>query len=254
MIQPRVTDLHNPSYGPGRKRPKPKKKSHRPRSNPGPFALTLGALGANPKKENRTVAKKKKKKSTRAPAKANRSHKSYKRHGKKNPVTMAMIKRAMHGKKKKGHHHKRNPVGMFGHMGAKNVLGISAGILGGVTVAKLIPPMFPATWTATNMGRFLTTAAVAGAEALLAHLVLPTPYRDAVFAGAGAQTLSTALNPVLQKLSSTITLGRFGTGDFVPGNFPEPYNPIYQRMMLAAAAGNPPLTSGGVGRYRRRFA
>src|SRR5271155_1063185 len=165
MVQTRVTDLHNPSYGPPKKRSKAKKKSsHRPRnsSNPGPFALTLGALGANPNKEKRTVAIKKKKKATRAPAKANRSKKSKRNNGKrKNPgVSMATIKRIMGKKKKNGRRTKRNPVGMFGQMGAKNVLGISAGILGGVTVAKLVPPMLPASWTATDFGRFITTAGV----------------------------------------------------------------------------------------------
>lgn len=267
MIQPRITELHNPSYGPPKKRSKAKKKSHRPRSgsgsrnNPGPFALTLGALGANPYKEKRTVAKKKKKKATRAPAKANRSKKT-KRAGSKNPgVSMATIKRMMGNGKKKKKNSRRNPVGMFGHMGAKNVLGISAGILGGVTVAKLLPPMFPAAWTATDFGRFITTAGVAAGEAVLAHFLLKAPYRDAVWAGAGAQTLSTALNPILRKVSSNITLGRYQQAramgqlrDFVPGNFPEPHNPIYQQMMLAAAA-NPGATAGGgsVGRYRGRF-
>lgn len=270
MIQPRITELHNPSYGPPKKRSKAKKKNHRPRnsSNPGPFALTLGALGANPYKEKRTVAKKKKnkKKATRAPAKANRSKKT-KRAGSKNPgVSMATIKRMMGKGKKKKKNSRHNPVAMFGHMGAKNVLGISAGILGGVTVAKLVPPMFPATWTATNFGRFITTAGVAAAEAILAHFLLQAPYRDAVWAGAGAQTLSTALNPILQKVSSNITLGRYRqavamgrVGDFVgPASFPEPHNPLYpqqyQHQMIAAAMSPVPGAGGGsVGRYRGRF-
>lgn len=261
MIQPRITDLHNPSYGYKKSKPKKKRSKHRSRSNPGPFALTLGLIGANPTKGERTVAKKKKnkKKATRAPAKANRKRSKSK--GRKNPgVSMATIKRIMGRKKKKGKS-RRNPVGMFGHMGAKNVLGISAGILGGVTVAKLVPPMLPASWTATDMGRFFTTAGVAAAEAFAAHFLLQAPYRDAVWAGAGAQTLSTALNPILRKVSSNITLGRIQQAramgqlrDFVPGNFPEPHNPIYQQMMLAAAM-NPGATAGGgsVGRYRGRF-
>lgn len=256
MIQARVTDLHNPSYGSSyRPKKKPKKKNHRPRSNPGPFALTLGALGANPYKEKRTVAKKrKKKKSTRAPAKANRSHKSYKRHAKKNPgVSMAMIKRAMKGKKKK-HSYKRNPAWLG--MSSRDAVGNSIAVLGAVTVAKLVPPMLPATWTATDLGRFLTTAGVTAAEVAAAHFFFPK-YRTMVLAGGGAQTLSTALNPILRKMSSTITLGRIrdnarmramgGTGDFVPGNFPEPHNPIWQKMATAGL-----VTAGGSMGYRGR--
>ncbi len=256
MIQPRITDLHNPSYGSSPKRKKPKKKAHRPRnsSNPGPFALTLGALGANPYKEKRTVAKKKKKKSTRAPAKANRSKKSYRSKGKKNPgVTMAMIKRAMHGKKKKKSY-KRNPS--FMGVNASEAIANSAAVLAAVTGAKLIPPLLPATWTATDLGRFLTTAGVAIGEVALAHFMFPR-YRTMVFAGAGAQTLSTALNPILRKMSSTITLGRIrdmarqramgGTGDFVPGSFPEPHNPIWQKMATAGL-----VTAGGSMGYRGR--
>jgi hypothetical protein len=269
MIQPRITELHNPSYGPPKKRSTKKKKNRRPRSssNPGPFALTLGALGANPNKEKRTVAKKKKKKASRAPSKANRPKKAKRNNGKKkNPgVSLATVKRLMGGKKKKkknGRKSSRNPLGMFGNTGAKNVLGISAGILGGVTIAKLVPPMFPAAWTATDFGRFLTTAGVAAGEAVLAHFLLQAPYRDAVWAGAGAQTLSTALNPILRKVSSNITLGRYQQAramgqlrDFVPGNFPEPHNPIWQQMMLAAAANPAGAPAGGasVGRYRGRF-
>jgi hypothetical protein len=262
VIQARETTLHNPSYGSSRPKKKAKKKAHRPRnsSNPGPFALTLGALGANPYKEKRTVAKKKKKKSTRAPAKANRSKKT-KRAGKKNPgVTMAMIKRAMGGKKKKKGHSKRNPAWLG--MSSRDAVGNSVAVLGAVTAAKLIPPLLPATWTATDLGRFLTTAGVALGEVAVAHFLFPK-YRTMVLAGAGAQTLSTALNPILRKMSSTITLGRIrdnarmramggGVADFVPGNFPEPHNPIWQKMAtagLVTAGGGGSMGYRGRGRY-----
>jgi len=262
MIQSRVTDLHNPSYGRPPKRKKAKKKAHRPRgsrSNPGPFVLTLGALGANPKRR-KTVAKKRKKKSTRAPAKANRSKKRSYKNKKRNPgVSMALIRRVMKGKKKKGHRKSsRNPS--FMGMRGGEVFANSAAVLGAVTIAKLIPPMLPASWTATDLGRFLTTAGVAAGEVMAAHFLIPR-YRVMVLAGAGAQTLSVALNPVLRKVSSNITLGRIrqrslgATGDFVPGSFPEPHNPIYNRMIAAGMAVTPGAVgpSASVGRYRGRF-
>lgn len=204
-------------------------------------------------------SKKNKKKSTRAPAKANRS-KGYKRQGKKNPgVSLEMIRRAMHGKKKGAKHHKghRNPS--FLGMSSSEAVANSAAVLGAVTIAKLVPPMLPANWSATNMGRFFTTLGVAAAEVFAAHLLIPR-YRTMVLAGAGAQTLSIALNPVLQKFSSSITLGRIqdarqralggGVADFVPGNFPEPHNPIWQRM-AAAGLVTAGATGGSMG-YRGR--
>jgi hypothetical protein len=205
------------------------------------------------------VAKKKKKKSTRAPAKANRSKKRNYKSKKRNPgVTMALIKRVMKGKKKKGRPGKRNPS--FMGMRGGEVLANSAAVLGAVTLAKLIPPMLPAAWTATDLGRFLTTAGVAAGEVFAAHLLIPR-YRVMVLAGAGAQTLSVALNPVLRKVSSNITLGRIrqralgATGDFVPGSFPEPHNPIYNRMLMAGMSTTPGAVgpSASVGRYRGRF-
>lgn len=259
------TSLHNPSYGPPKKRAKAKKKSsHRPRgsrSNPGPFVLTLGALGANPTKEKRTVARKKKskKKSTRAPAKANRSKKSYRaKGGKKNPgVTMAMIKRAMGKSKKKGSGRRKSSRNPFG-MPTGEAVANSAAVLGAVTIAKLAPPLFPASWNATDLGRFGTTTLVVAIEAIGAHFLIPR-YRNMVLAGGGAMMLSVALNPILRKVSSTITLGRIqqqrrGMNDFVRGNFPEPHNPIYNQMMMAAAMGAPPASGGAaMGRYRGRF-
>jgi hypothetical protein len=77
-----------------------------------------------------------------------------------------------------------------------------------------------------------------------------------VWAGAGAQTLSIGLNPILRKVSSNITLGRIrqkAMGDFVAANFPEPHNPIYQRMLMTAGTPGGTAPGGNVGRYRGRW-
>ncbi len=251
MIQTRITDLQNPSYGRPKKRKAGKRKGSTKRSKPNPLALVLGAI--NPKGD-RTVAKKKKKKqATRSPSK------KAKRAGSKNPkklVSLATVRSLMGKTKKKGKKGKRNPASMFGHSGIKNVLGISVGVLGGVTVVKLLPPMFPASWSASDGARFLTSALVAAGISVAAHFTLPSPYRDAVWAGAGAQTLSVGLNPILRKVSSNITLGRIrqkAMGDFVNANFPEPHNPIYQRMLATAATSGGMAPGGNVGRYRGRW-
>lgn len=200
------------------------------------------------------MAKKKKKKSSPSvKARANHSKRktTKKRAKSRNPgVSLASVKRLLSGKKKKGGRRKtsRNPM-LFG-VSSSDALANSAAVLGAVTIAKLVPPMLPASWTATDLGRFLTTAGVAVVEVFAAHMLIPR-YRTMVLAGAGAQTLSVGLNPVLRKVSSTITLGRIqqqrSLRDFVPGNFPEPHNPIWQ---LAAAGG---ANSGAVG-YMDRYA
>lgn len=258
MVKELITSLHNPSYGASKKRPKAKKKhaKHRSRTNPIPFALTLGAIGANPTKGVRTVAKKKKASRPSAKNKAHRKH-HHKKHHSKNPgVSLATVK-AMFAKKKGGKRKSRgNPYSVAG---AKHAIAFSAGILGGVTLAKLLPPLLPAEWTATDVGRFFSTLGVSVAVSAAGHMILPEPYRNGLVGGLGAQTLSIALNPILRKMSSTITLGRIaqrrGMADFVNANFPEPHNPIYNRM-LAAGMNYMPGATGSVGsveKYRGRW-
>jgi hypothetical protein len=216
----------------------------------------MGVLGANPKKEKRTMAKKKKK--NRPAASAATRSKSAKRYAakKKNPgVSLATLKSYL-GKKKKGSGRKkagrRNPA-IFGVSGSE-ALASSAAVLGAVTVAKLALPLFPANWTASDLGRFGTTLLIGAVEVGAAHFFLPR-YRTLVLAGAGAQALSVGLNPVLRKFSSNITLGRIqqqrSLRDFVPGNFPEPHNPIWQQMQTAGVQTGA-VTMGG-DRYRGRF-
>jgi len=265
-----IKTLVNPSY------PKPKKRKakgsrktghqHR-RSNPAPWVLTLGAV--NPTKERSTMAKsKKKKKKTSHPsskARAANSHrKTKKANGKrKNPQTVSLSSlRAMMGKKKKSGGRKgnrsRNPLAVFGSSGSVKIIGIMAGVAGGVSAAKLLPPMLPANWTATAGMRFATTAGVTVAIGLAAHMLLPAPYRDAVIVGAGSQLLSVALNPIVAKVTPNITLEglrrRMGVGDFVPiQGFNEPQNPFMQRIAPAIAAPGATTSGGNLGKYRGRY-
>ena len=232
----RVTNLVNPSGS---------RAAARPRSNPAPLLLTLGAV--NPTKGVIRMAAKKK-------AKARSGAK-----GKANPtVSISSLKSMLSRKKKAGGRKNghRNPA-LFGQTRPTKILGVLAGVAGGVTAVKLISPMLPASWQETDLSRFLTSAGVAIATAVGAHMLLAEPYRDAVVAGAGAQTLSVGLNPVVRKVlpSSPGLMGGRGLRDFVPGNFPEPHNPIYQRMLAAGAASMPGAMAGGnIGRYQGRFA
>lgn len=249
MVGTRVTDLVNPTYGPARTKKKGSAQpKHRPRSNPGPFVFTLGAV--NPTERSHSVAKSKKKKKSPSGSKGrakNFSVKSLKK--------MLAKKGAKHPSHK--HHSSRNPS-IFGVSKPVQIGGVLLGISVGVTIAKLVPPMLPASWTASDAGRFFTTAGVALAAGVAAHFTLPAPYRDSIAAGAGSQALSVGLNPVLRKVSSNFpTLGRVrgGVGDFVNASFPEPNNPIWNRMLMAGMATQPGMTSNGgnLGRYRGRY-
>jgi hypothetical protein len=160
----------------------------------------------------------------------------------------------MFSKKKGGRKKGRRNPSVFGQSSPKGIGGIMLSVAGGVTAVKLISPMLPISWQATDLSRFLTSAGVAIATSVAAHLLLPMPYRDGVIAGAGAQTLSVGLNPVVRKVlpSAPGLMGvRRGVGDFVPAAFPEPNNPIFNRMITAGA---PSVSSGGnIGRYNGRW-
>jgi hypothetical protein len=194
---------------------------------------------------------KKKKKSPSAKGKGKRNTPTY-------SVKSLKQMLAKKGYKPKSHGNNRSNPTLFGSSRPTQIVGILAGITGGVTIAKLVPPMLPASWNASDGGRFMTTLGVAVVTAVAAHFTLAAPYRDSVAAGAGSQVLSVGLNPILRKVSSTFpTLGRVRNhlGDFVPANFPEPNNPIYNRMLMAGMATAPGVTSNGgnLGRYRGRY-
>lgn len=180
--------------------------------------------------------------------------------GHKNTYSVKTLKKMLAKKGAKPKHHSaghRNPS-LFGVSRPAQIGGMLLGITVGVTVAKLVPPMLPASWTASDGGRFLTTAGVALALGVAAHFTLPAPYRDSLAAGAGSQALSVGLNPILRKVSSNFpTLGsvrRTAMGDFVRASFPEPNNPIYNRMLMSAMS-TPGVTSNGgnLGKYRGRY-
>lgn len=218
------------------------------RHNPAPFVLTLGAI--NPTKGVADMAKAKKKNATRAPS--SKGSRKKKNGGTRVTVFEPHALKANRGRKKG----KRNPA-VFGHSRPAEIAGMVVGVLGGVTVVKLIPPMFPVSWTATNAMRFGIAAGVAILTGIGAHALLPTPYRDAVILGALAQTGSVGLNAVVPSISAKVNLGRVsrGVGDFVPGGFPEPNNPIWRPNKAIAAPPNSfPIPAGvNLGRYRKAY-
>jgi hypothetical protein len=265
MIQPKPTNLVNPSYGPSKKKKAKKAASrtggHKHRSgNPAPIVLTLGAI--NPHKERRMASKKKSKKKASRAKSGGGTHAKKSNPSRKTQVVSMSTMKSMLGMKKKGKKKGRsggvrNPQ-VFGTSRPVQIVGMFAGVAGGVTAVKLIPPMLPATWQTSNGMRFLTSVGVAIGTGVIAHFTLAAPYRDAVIVGAGSQVFSIALNPIVQKVAPTVTLEgirRRGVGDFVAARFPEPNNPIYRPQIATGAVMAPGATSSGgnLGRYRSRY-
>lgn len=124
------------------------------------------------------------------------------------------------------HTRRRNPM-LFGQSVRPMELGKSiVGGLLGVTVAKLVPPMLPASLTGSAALRVIVTGAIAFGAGMLANKMNPN-FGSAVTFGGLMQTASVALNAFIPSIGSQIGLSGMGRiGDLVPGGFPMPQNPV----------------------------
>jgi len=100
------------------------------------------------------------------------------------------------------------------------------GGLVGVTAAKLIPTYLPAQFLGTPVMRIVATGASAWVASMAIGKLRPA-MADAVFFGGLMQTFSVLLNTFLPSIGGQIGLSGYrGMGDFVPGSFAVPQNPI----------------------------
>ncbi len=195
--------------------------------------LTLGWV--NPHKERRTVvAAKAKKKAKRNSPRAHHSvaHRSAKR-GKRNTTRIIM----MAPKKNGGRRRRRssNPM-FFGSMVSPIQMGqyVLGGLIG-VTVNRVVLPMLPAALTQSNTFATLTAFGLALLEWWAASFI-DKSFGAAVGFGALMNAASQGLNAFIPSVGSTIGLSGRGVGDFVPGRFAVPQNPILD----AGTPGNGP--------------
>lgn len=101
-----------------------------------------------------------------------------------------------------------------------------AGGLIGVTFNKAVLPMLPATITSSNMFSSVAAVAIAIAEWWAAGLI-DKDFGAAVGFGGLMNAGSQILNAFVPSVGSMVGLsGRRGTGDFVPGLFAVPQNPV----------------------------
>ena len=203
-------------------RRKPARKA-RKRRNPA-LLVTLGAVNPQPKRKVKVARRKKAK---RNPARRRRSRKNATRIVVVAPRRRSVRRRSNPKRRRVSHrrHARRNPSVFGSRLGSGQTLSMVAGVLVGVTAAKVIPGMLPAQLTASPILRLIATGASAYVASLLSGKVFSGQFSDAVFLGGLAQTGSVALNTFVPSIGARVVLNG-GMGDLVPGTFPVPQNPI----------------------------
>lgn len=205
-----------------------KKKSTRKRVNNPALVLTLGAV--NPQRRKSTMARKARR------VKARKTNSSRRRRVVVSAPKHRKRTRKMSNPRRYSTKRKRNPT-MFGQAegGLGTVKMVAAGI-GGMAVCKFVPTVLPSQFVSSPILRVVST----GAAAFLASFVakkagMSERLASAVLFGGLIQTGSVALNAFLPA-SITTRLALSGLGDFVPGSFPVPQNPLRIQAPIATNA------------------
>lgn len=154
------------------------------------------------------------------------------RTGKRNAQRIVVITPKRNGKRRRS----SNPHFFGQQVNAMKMAEYIAGGLIGVAVNKAVLPMLPTSLTSNTFAATATAIALAAAEWFVASLV-DKDFGSAVGFGALMAAGTQVLNAFVPSVGSTIGLSGRGWGDFVPGRFVVPQNPI-----LDASSG---LASGG---------
>jgi hypothetical protein len=147
-------------------------------------------------------------------------------------------------------HHRRNPVDLFGSpLFGKDSLELLGGGLIGVTAAKFIPTLLPASLTggiaSSNIGRVVLTGVSAVVGGWAGSKVSPK-FGQGVLFGGMMQTLSVALNAFLPSVYSQLNPQ---LGDLMNGGFTVPQNPL--RAPYPGALPPPPPAAAPAGSQAR---
>jgi hypothetical protein len=251
MIVARPLRVANSKRHPVKKRKANAPKRHRPRSGNPAFLMTLGPM--NPKR--RTMAKKKKNRASgrghhHARAHNRRSHNA-KRRTQMVPLSTALRMAGKHPHHSKHHKARRahNPFGTnISIRRPVEIVTAAAGVLVGVAATKFIVGMLPTTITSNTLYATLAGFAAAGLEWWVLSFVSPE-FGAAAGLGGIAEAGSIALTNFMPSVGSSLALSGRGAGDFVPGRFSVPQNPV-----LDAATGMPKHVASAVSAYPRAYA
>lgn len=227
----------------------PKRRTRRRRSNPA-LVVTLGSI--NPKRR-KSVAKSRKRRTRWATNTRRRnSHRTTRRRRNTRRTRVVVVsaprrRRRHNGSSTRRRRHirrrrhssgsRRNPF--MG--GGSGMLKAGAGILLGVTAAKLLPKAVPASVASSVGSGTIMAIGISAASAwitgwALKKFVDPTLGEYAMYGGI-AQTISVALNAFLPSVGGTFSLG-----DLVNGSFVVPQNPI--RAGMGGGAMSAPASRG----------
>jgi hypothetical protein len=199
-----------------RKRKQPSTERHCARkSNPAQM-VTLGFL--NPKRRTKPVAAHKKAKVRRATNASRRHHHNPRRrshntrHRRRNATRVyVMAPRRRHNRRS------RNPFGQSPTKVAQDV----GGIIIGATAVTMIDPMLPSTLTSSTIMRLVADVVISLGAGWIGGMVSKDFGFNVMLGGlavAGSKALATAV--------PSLNTGFSGLGDFVPGKFVVPQNPV----------------------------
>ncbi len=201
----------------------------RKRKNPA-LVLTLGTV--NPR---------------RKAMKRRRRHTGVSRRRRSNPTRVVVRARSRKSNGRRHHRRSSRNPNVFGHSMSPTQTGMAiAGGLVGVTAAKLVAGMLPASLSSpiVKIGAALVTAIVSQG---LGNKMKPG-FGDAMMFGGLMQTGSLVLSAYLPSVGNQIGLN--GMGDLVPGRFTIPQNPLRMPAPMMAPM-LPPVA--GVAGMRRAF-
>lgn len=103
------------------------------------------------------------------------------------------------------------------------------GGIAGVAAAKFLPTLLPPSMLAGVASSNVGKTAISLAAALVAGFAaskLDPRFGQGVYFGGIMQAASVGLNAFLPSLYRTLNIGMAGVGDFVPGQFAVPQNPV----------------------------
>lgn len=113
------------------------------------------------------------------------------------------------------------------------------GGIAGVAAAKFLPTLLPVNMLAGVASSNLGKTAISLGAALVAGFAaskLDTRFGQGVYFGGIMQAASVGLNAFLPSLYRTLNIGMAGVGDFVPGQFAVPQNPVRGQLSAPAHA------------------
>lgn len=123
---------------------------------------------------------------------------------------------------------KKNPNIFGSRLGSKDSIKMIGGGLAGVVATKFLPTMIPTSvapqLVTTNLGR-VAVSAVAALVAGWAASKVDVRFGEGVYFGGFMQVASVGLNTFLPSVYKSLGVG---LGDFAPGQFAVPQNPLRQ--------------------------